>query len=213
MSDRVDINDIQSFLRHTNVEDYLKTDKEKAAYKRYQDIYHELLNTEYKKSSYMDLYSNIRFTHHSQETIDSVKEIVELDRDIQKLEFQLETMEQSKLFQNIHHRVLYGLSSKFNLKEKLYDTLGSKGFILYFLIRLFISVLPFVMIGKGFIWTMIFTGIAMFFPLSSVVFWIWGLICTINGIQDAFAIIYYIAFVVLWMPFFISTIRMFFDNK
>lgn len=215
MSDRININDIQAFFRFTNVEDHLKNNNEKVAYKNYQHTYHELLNVEYKKRAYEDLYRNIRFTNHSQNTIDNVKEIVELDREIQKLESQLEDMEQSKLFQNIHHRVLYGndIKSNFNLKEKLSDILGSMGIILYFLIKIFIAILPFVMISKGFIWTMIFSGITMFFPLASVVFWIWGLVCAINGVQDIFAIIYYIAFIVLWVPFFISVVSSFFDNK
>lgn len=118
MSDRVDNNDIQAFFRFTNVEGYLKNDNEKAAYKKYQNIYHELLNAEYKKRAYEDLYKNIRFTHHSQKTIDGVKEIVALEKEIQKLESELGYMEQSKLFQNIHHRALYGEKRNFIVKIK-----------------------------------------------------------------------------------------------
>ena len=119
MSDRIDINDIQAFFRFTNVEYYLKNNNEKVAYENYQDIYYRLLNAEHKKRAYEGLCSNIRLAHHSQKTIDNVKEIVVLDKEIQKLESQLEDMEQSKLFQNIHKRALYGQSSKFNLKEKI----------------------------------------------------------------------------------------------
>lgn len=215
MSDRIDINDIQEVLRFSNVEDWLKTDTEKKAFAKYKEVYHELLNAEYKKRAYIDLYRNIRFTHHSQQTIDNVKEIAKLDKKIQALEIQLEDMEQSRLFKNVHKRILGEELpiTNFNLKEKIVDSLGTVGIWIYFLLRLFVSVLPFVMIGQGFFLTMIFSGLSMLFPLSSVVFWIWGLVCAINGVQDIFAIIYYIAFIVLWIPFFISVVTSFFDNR
>ena len=54
--------------------------------------------------------------------------------------------------------------------------------------------------------------INMILPPASVVFWIWGLVCAINGVQDVFAIVYYVAFVVMWLPFFISTIAAFFKR-
>lgn len=119
MSDRIYIEDIQETLRFSGlVEEQLKTKKEKLAYQKYQYVYHKLLDAEYKKSEYESLFRNTRFNYNSQEVIDNAKEIAVLDKEIQKLESQLEYMEHSKLFQNIHHRVLYGKSSKFNLKDK-----------------------------------------------------------------------------------------------
>ena len=215
MSERININDIQAFFRHAYVENLLKTNKEKKAYQKYRDIYHELIDAEYKNREYESLYRRIHFRHHSQKTIDIVKERVSLTEEIQKLELELENMEQSTLFKKIHRRALNQNNRKFNfnLKEKINNTFGSIGVFFYILIKVFISVLPFVMIDEGFILTLLFMGASMFFPLSSVVFWIWGLVCAINGVQDVFAIIYYIAFVVIWVPFFFSLISSFFDNK
>jgi hypothetical protein len=129
MSERIDIDDIQEFFRFTNVEDYLKNDNEKAAYKKYQDVYHELLNAEYKKREYTGLFRNISYTQHSQKTIDIVKSRVALDsaldKEIKQLEVKLEEMEQSKLFQKIHRRVLYGESkiTNFCIKDKITSVL------------------------------------------------------------------------------------------
>nr|DAP11666.1 MAG TPA: hypothetical protein [Caudoviricetes sp.] len=92
------------------------------------------------------------------------------------------------------------------LKEKLSDWLGGFGVALYFVITLAISVLPFVMIDTNFILTIIFIGIEDFLPITTIVFWIWGLVAAIKGVQDVWAIIYYIAFAVLWLPYFINII-------
>jgi hypothetical protein len=101
-----------------------------------------------------------------------------------------------------------------NLKEKFQATLGAVGGVLFYFISLTIYILPLVMIGASFWWDLLFFGILYFFPPSSIVFWIWGLICAINGPQDAWAIIYYILFVVMWIPFFVSTIiDLFSSNK
>lgn len=92
------------------------------------------------------------------------------------------------------------------MKEKLADSLGKIGVILYMVIRLFASVFPFVMIGKSLLVDIIFFTIVQFFPPAMIVFWIWGLICAIRGVQDIFAIIYYILFVIIFIPFFISVV-------
>lgn len=92
------------------------------------------------------------------------------------------------------------------LKEKLQTTLGAIGGILFYLISFTIYILPLVMIDASFWLDLLFFGILYFFPVSSIVFWIWGLVCAITGPQDAWAIIYYVLFVVMWVPFFISTI-------
>lgn len=92
------------------------------------------------------------------------------------------------------------------MKEKLQTTFGMIGGIVFYLISLSVYILPLVMIGASFWWDLLFFGILYFFPPSSIVFWIWGLICAINGPQDAWAIIYYVLFVIMWIPFFVSTI-------
>ena len=92
------------------------------------------------------------------------------------------------------------------MKQKLSDLLGSFGVILYFIISITVSVMPFVMIGLPFWINLLFFTILQFFPGLSIVFWVWGLIAGIKGVQDLWAIIYYILFAVMFLPFFISVI-------
>jgi hypothetical protein len=98
------------------------------------------------------------------------------------------------------------------MKEKLSNALGTMGCIVYYLFSTFVYVLPFIMIGAPFWLDFIFFGILQFFPVASIIFWIWGLVCAIQGTQDVFAIIYYILFVVMFVPFFISIIIDFFKR-
>ena len=93
-----------------------------------------------------------------------------------------------------------------NIKEKLQISLGTIGGILFYLISFTVYILPLVMIDASFWLDLLFFAILYFFPVSSIVFWIWGLVCAITGPQDAWAIIYYVLFVVMWVPFFFSTI-------
>lgn len=102
---------------------------------------------------------------------------------------------------------------KTSLKEKINNTLGTFGIVLLFVIRGIVAILPFVMIGGNFFLTVFLISINTFVPFASAVFWFWGLICTIKGVQDIWAIIYYIAFVLIWIPFFISTIVSMFSKK
>lgn len=92
------------------------------------------------------------------------------------------------------------------MKDKLMSTLGGLGVILWYVLSVFIYILPMVMIGKSFILNVIFFAVMYFFPISSIVFWVWGLMCAIAGPQDIFAIIYYIAFAIMFLPFFLSFI-------
>lgn len=98
-------------------------------------------------------------------------------------------------------------------KERFFYVFGSLGAVLYFVLTLFVSVLPFVMIDANFFVTLLLISVEMAFPLTSVAFWIWGLICAINGPQDWVAISYYIAFTVLWLPFYISVFLAFFKKR
>ena len=92
------------------------------------------------------------------------------------------------------------------MKEKLMNTLGAAGSVLWFIGSAFVYILPFVMIGAPFLANLLFFGIMQIFPPASFVFWIWGLVCAINGVQDFFAIAYYVLFVVVFLPFFISLV-------
>jgi flagellar biosynthesis GTPase FlhF len=98
---------------------------------------------------------------------------------------------------------------KSTLKENLAETLGTFGIILYFVSSWIIYILPFVMIGGNFFLTLLLIAVNAFVPFASAIFWIWGLVCAIKGVQDIWAIIYYIVFVVVWIPFYISTITSF----
>ncbi len=100
-----------------------------------------------------------------------------------------------------------------SFKEKLLSRLGSFGLILYYILCSVIYILPMVMIGTSFWLDLLFFGIMQFFPPSSIIFWIWGLICAINGPQDWLVIIYYIVFAVGWLPFFISIIKSLFSRN
>lgn len=93
---------------------------------------------------------------------------------------------------------------KSSVKERLVNTFGTFGGILYFVIRIIIFVLPFVMIGGGFLLSFVLISINAVVPFASIVFWIWGLVCAIKGVQDVLAIIYYVAFAIIWLPFYIS---------
>ena len=99
------------------------------------------------------------------------------------------------------------------MKEKLINALGSFCVILYYILQTIVSVLPFIMIGGNFFVTFLLILVNMFLPFASAIFWIWGLVCAIQGVQDIWAIIYYVAFVVVWIPFYISTILSVFSKK
>lgn len=101
---------------------------------------------------------------------------------------------------------------KVTLKEKFFDSLGLFGVVLYILIRTIIAVLPFVMIGGNFFLTLLLISINTFVPFASAVFWIWGLVCAIKGVQDIWAIMFYIAFVLIWIPFYIKAIAALFSK-
>lgn len=99
------------------------------------------------------------------------------------------------------------------MKEKLIDKLGTLGVVLYFVFTLAVAVMPFVMIDASFLVTLILIFIAQAFPITSIVFWIWGLLCAINGVQDIWAIAYYVMFAVMFLPFIGSIILDLFQGK
>ena len=99
------------------------------------------------------------------------------------------------------------------INEKLVSTFGSFGIILLYLFRLIICILPFVMIGGNFFVSFLLITLNTFLPITSIVFWIWGLVCAIRGVQDIFAILYYIVFAVAWLPFYISIVGSFFNKN
>lgn len=92
------------------------------------------------------------------------------------------------------------------MKEKLSGALGTFGAILYYLIRISVSALPLVMIDGGWLLRLALFTAMYFFPASGIIFWIWGLVCAIGGTQNWVAIVYYICFAVVFLPFFVSCV-------
>lgn len=99
------------------------------------------------------------------------------------------------------------------MKEKLMNAFGSVGMVIWFLGSTLVYILPFVMIGASFWLNLVFFGIVSIFPPASIVFWVWGLVCAIKGVQDVWAIIYYVLFAIMFLPFFISTVLDIFQRK
>lgn len=96
---------------------------------------------------------------------------------------------------------------KESFKERLEGTYGCLGVVLYYLVSSIIAILPFVMIEANFFITLVLISIEIFIPLTSIVFWIWGLVCAIMGKQDFWTMQYYIVFAVAWLPFYIQIIK------
>ena len=96
-----------------------------------------------------------------------------------------------------------------DLKDKIVGFLGGAGSILYYLLLLIISIMPLVMIGTNWWQSLIIIAADQFLPVISSVFWVWGLIKAILGPQNVFAIIYYVLFAIVYIPFFITFIASF----
>ena len=76
-----------------------------------------------------------------------------------------------------------------SLKEKLTGALGTFGFVLFLLIQFFVSTLPLVMLPvKGFFLMFLIAFVMYVLPITDVIFWVWGLVCAIGGVQDWLAI-------------------------
>lgn len=99
------------------------------------------------------------------------------------------------------------------MKEKLMNALGSVGVILWYLLSILIAVMPLVMIDASFGLNLLLLAIALFIPATSGIFWIWGLVCAIRGPQDVFAVIYYVLFVIMFLPYFISSVLNLFNKR
>ena len=99
------------------------------------------------------------------------------------------------------------------MKDKLINTLGSVGVILWYLLSLLIAIMPLVMIDAQFLLNLLLLGVLLFIPVTSGIFWVWGLICAIRGPQDLIAIIYYVLFVIMFLPFFINSVLSIFSKR
>lgn len=100
-----------------------------------------------------------------------------------------------------------------SLKTKLMDALGSVGIILWYLISLLIAIIPLVMIDASFGLKLLLLAVALFIPTTFGAFWIWGLVCAIRGPQDALTVIYYVLFVIMFLPYFINSVLSLFNKR
>lgn len=85
--------------------------------------------------------------------------------------------------------------------------------ILFYFACLLIGVLPVVAIGLPWWGSFIIIMILQFIPATAAIFWIWGLVVTIGGPQDWFAIVYYILTVIMFLPFILKVLGSFFNKK
>ena len=93
------------------------------------------------------------------------------------------------------------------------NALGSVGVIFWYLLSLLIAVMPLVMIGASFWLNLLLLAVILFVPATSGIFWVWGLVCAIRGPQDAIAIIYYVLFVIMFLPYFINSVLNLFNKR
>ena len=92
------------------------------------------------------------------------------------------------------------------MKEKLIEKLGSFGMILYYVLLALISILPIAVLPVRGVLSFLLIAVMTLIPATSVIFWVWGLICAITGPQDWLAVVYYVCLAVLFTPSFISII-------
>ena len=92
------------------------------------------------------------------------------------------------------------------MKKKLAAIFGTFGVILYWIIRVIIAIIPVFILDLPF-WadSLIFLAIEVFPPISIVV-WIWSFIVALQTPIDIFVIIYFISFVIVFVPFMIGVI-------
>ena len=91
------------------------------------------------------------------------------------------------------------------LKDLLLN-LGGAGIILFYIVLSIIAVLPIFHIDVPLLLSFVFIVLAYMLPFSNVVFWIWGLVEVICNYSGFWEILYYVLFVVLWIPSFVSDI-------
>lgn len=108
-----------------------------------------------------------------------------------------------------------------NLKDKLLDTFGVLGGILYYVFNFLFCFAPVYVLPISMWWVLVITIVAFIFPavygLVSPILWTWGLVVTIGSPQDWIAIVFYVFFV-LWfvvsfIPFIYNLFRAYSKDK
>lgn len=168
-------------------------------YKQLEKYEHQLLSDGEQISLFDIMNDQESSSSQDSKTTLSAKGSVHLSQKVAEAETKSD-LEKKRKSQSSSKKEKRSVSS---VKNWFTEKLGIFGMLLYFGVLLFLGIFPFVMIDVNFIVELILMLINMFFPVTSIVFWIWGLVCAINGPQDVFAIIYYVSFAVLWVPSFI----------
>ena len=101
-------------------------------------------------------------------------------------------------------------------KDNLLDTLGGVGLILYFIVSLFVTILPLLMFDMPFwlyiVLSLIIQYVVIHIPFGMEALYIVGLFGAIHGEQNFFAILYYIVFAIVIIPTTIRLIMMIFTE-
>lgn len=92
------------------------------------------------------------------------------------------------------------------MKNKLTAIFGAFGAVLYWIIRAIIAIIPVFILDLPF-WAdfLIFFAIGLL-PELSIVVWIWSFIVALQMPIDIIVIIYFISFVIVFVPFMIGVI-------
>lgn len=102
------------------------------------------------------------------------------------------------------------------IKEKILESFGAFGGILYFLFMFILFILPVTMITVSFdlpFWaSAIMIAILFIIPSVSNIFWIIGLIGAFLGPQDIVSTIYYVASVIVFLPNILIILSSFFKK-
>lgn len=99
------------------------------------------------------------------------------------------------------------------IKDFLLTSLGTFGFVLFYAIVIFMTVYPLLMFEMSWwlymILALIIQLVVVYIPFGLEVLWIIGLIGAISGKQDAFAVIYYILFVLIIGSTIVKLVKIF----
>ena len=102
-------------------------------------------------------------------------------------------------------------------KEKLISYLGALGgifqFVLTPLIRMALYIYPLMFFNFSWWVDSICIFVMIAFPITTLLFWIAGLVAAIMGGQSAFTIVYYVLFVVVCVPDMIKLYRALFSGN
>lgn len=103
------------------------------------------------------------------------------------------------------------------LKEKLFNSIGFVGFIIYYLIALLLTVMPLVILDLSFWLDLIIAAAVLAIPfLGSIVklgIYVWALVIAVKSPVDFWIILFYISFAAYFFIELFPILRSFFIRK